>query len=245
MIIKHATWEKRNMDVDAWEVELESADTREEFLEKKSGFESEYTVVRVPNHLPEWGMWLQEQGYRYIETMFSISRSTENLPQLSRLQERIISCTSYSEMDDSDKEELYTKIQNGLFSSDRVYLDPYFTGEQAANRYHGWIEDELKREAKLYKITYKDKTVGFFILKDQGDGVFHSALGGIYQDINIIGIGLAMDYLELKATQENGGKKLLAGVSSNNGAAFSIPMNLGYTIDKMMIIYVKHGESNE
>ena len=48
------------------------------------------------------------------------------------------------------------ELRSGLFDTDRVYLDPYFTKEQASNRYVNWIKDEMSRTTELFIIKYKE-----------------------------------------------------------------------------------------
>ena len=52
-------------------------------------------------------------------------------------------------------EEMKIEISNGLFDSDRIYIDPFFSKEKAAQRYINWTEDELKRGTEFIKYIYK------------------------------------------------------------------------------------------
>lgn len=69
-------------------------------------------------------------------------------------------------MDTNDLDVLLNEIRDGMFRTDRVCLDPHFSPVQAANRYEGWISDELDRGSQTYKLTYKDSSIGFFTFKD-------------------------------------------------------------------------------
>lgn len=239
MKITHAVWEKRNMGVECNEITIQRMDTEESFTKKKSDIETEYIVVKLPSDMSELNFFLQKSGYTYVETMISLYRDT-SIPKLSSINERIIQNMSYSIMNDFETEELYNEIRNGMFTKDRVSVDHAFTKEQSNNRYVGWINDEINNGAQLFKIKYRNKIVGFFTMKEKEEKVFDSVLAGMYQSKQMVGIGLAMDYFEIMEANRNEGKKVLASVSTNNLSALMIALQLGYSIDKLENIYVKH-----
>lgn len=53
-------------------------------------------------------------------------------------------------------------------------MDPFFSKEQARNRYINWVMGEAKRGTELLKYVYKGKNIGFFGLREQRDGEFTS-----------------------------------------------------------------------
>lgn len=239
MKITHAVWEQRNMGVDCWEVRIDKDDTEEEFLKNRKKFECEYTVVKVPTDMAQYGFFLQQQGYRYVETMLSLHRDT-SLPTLNRIQQRFLTKMEYSEMSEEDRDFLFTEIRGGMFTTDRVYVDPYFTKEQAHERYVGWINDEIKAGAKGYKVCYQGQNIGFFMLRELEDKVYYPALAGIYQSIPIPGLGFAGDYFMIVEANQQKGKKILGSVSTNNAGSLSLLMQMGYLINRIEAVYVKH-----
>lgn len=239
MEIIHAIWEKRNMGVDCYEVNIEEGDSQEMFVEKKHEFETDYTVVKVQSDNVEYGLFLQEQGYKYIETMI-LFKTNAKLPNVNALQKRMLDNMSYMEMPENEKNYLFEQIRGGMFTTDRIYKDPVFSKQQASERYIGMLNDEIERGCMLYSIYYKDKYVGFFSLRNKGNGVFNPPLAGIFQDVKLPGVGISMDYFEIMETMKSGGNKVYASVSTNNRGAFTIPIMLGYSIEKMENVYIKH-----
>lgn len=61
-----------------------------------------------------------------------------------------------------------------MMKYERVFLDPFFSKEQARNRYINWVMGEAKRGTELLKYVYKGKNIGFFGLREQRDGEFTS-----------------------------------------------------------------------
>lgn len=244
MQIVDAVWEKRNLGVDCCEIKLEQSDRIEDFLEAINRYEKEYTVVKVPSNMPEYIFVAQENGYQYVENILSLYHNNV-LPQVNSLQERLLNQINYSVMDGEQIDKLFVKIRSGMFSTDRIAIDPEFSVAKANERYIGWLKDEIKRGTKLYEMTYKDRAIGFFSLRDAGNGIYVAPLAGIYQDVTIPGIGIAMDYFEIYETNKCGGKKVFISVSSNNRGAFTIPLALGFSLNRIETVFIKHLKDNK
>jgi hypothetical protein len=239
MKLTHAVWEKRNMDVDCWEVKIQDGDTIEEFLDNAPKFETEYTVIKVPASMVGFGLELQRYGYYYIETAISCHHDL-TLPELNRIQKRILNEISYEEMTEDDRKDLFEEIDHGIFTTDRIILDPYFTRKQANDRYKGWINQETENGSQIYKMIYRGSTVGFFTYKDVGNGVYYPYIGGIYQKYLKAGIGFTQNCCEINEAIKRNAKKMLSSYSTNNRGASSIHMSMGYILDEITYVYVKH-----
>ncbi len=239
MKVIHATWEKRNMGVDTWEIEVERGDAIENIIEALKENGPEYSVVKIPTDLHGISFELQTKGFSYVETMMMLRRNVAK-PILSPMQERILKKMSYREMGADEEDRLFGEIRKGMFHTDRIYVDPAFSEEQAHNRYLGWIGDEKSLGAKCYVIAYKEKDVGFFVMRQKGDLAF-PCIAGMYQGENIVGIGVAMDYFEIIEAQKLNCKKIVGAVSTNNTPALNVALQLGYSIEKAMAVYVRHG----
>jgi hypothetical protein len=235
----HAVWEQRNMGVDCWEITLDENDDGREFEANRKQFETQYTVVKIPVKRIDLSMMLQKAGYYYIETMISCHHGAF-LPDLSRIQERMITQMSYDVMTKEDLSHAYKEIRSDMFLTDRVSLDPFFSRSQANERYIGWINDELERGADIYNIKYKNENIGFFAYKTVEEGVYFPFLGGMYPDKEIVGAGFAMEYFHLCELMKRKGKRILESISTNNKAAFSIPVQMGFVVDKLEAVYIKH-----
>ncbi|MDR1732839.1 MAG: hypothetical protein LBR61_12175, partial [Synergistaceae bacterium] len=124
--------------------------------------------------------------------------------------------------------------------TDRVYLDPAFSPKQAANRYIGWIGDEIERGCDLYKLIYKDQSIGFFTFKDLGEGVYFPFLSGMYSGFKQGGLGLGTAYYPVIETKKRDGKQTSSYISSNNVSTVKNHVFLKYYFDDINYVYVKH-----
>ena len=105
----------------------------------------------------------------------------------------------------------------------------------------GWIKDEIANESKVYKLVYKDNSVGFFILKNRGDRVFVAVLGGIYKQFKSYGFGFCMNYFQISECINQHGSRVYNVFSTNNKGAASIHFLMNYSIDTIYNVFVKHG----
>ncbi len=239
MKIIHAHWEKRNLGVQTVEVEIKENDTLEEVKQCLSEIQGEYIVVKIPTHMAKLSFLIQEYGFYYVEDMALMSSNLKAVQRnsvIQRLYDEIISC----EMDKVDYLQLYQEIRKGLFSTDRVSIDPMFTKEQAAERYIGWIHDELEKGTSLYKYVYRGNIIGFFALKEIAQGRYTSFLGGIYLEYRKGGIGSIVKVPE--TVKKLGGKRVETYVSLNNLVQVRSLLMNGYTIEKNIHVFIKHSK---
>ena len=237
--IVDAFWEKRNLGVCCHEIEIELGDEAD-FLKKELPLnEAAYTVVKVPSNKFDVMFLLQELGYTYIESSINLVHDLKEI-RLNPLQQRIMDSVSYSTMTDKDIDHVFREIRKGIFTTDRIYIDPYFSHEKAANRYVNWIGDELERGCKNFKLTYKNDSVGFFTFKDMGNGVCYPFLAGMYEKYLNSGLGICTIEKPLKHAIKMNYKKYSTFISSNNTSTFSAHVALNFSFRKIYHVYIKH-----
>ena len=239
MKLVHAVWEMRNMGVDCWEVAVGHGDTIGDLDKARETFETEYTVVKVPAGMMEICRYLQSEGYTYMETMIECHHEMK-IPEMNSVQKRMVEHLTYAEMDERDRKKLFSEIEAGLFKDDRISLDPYFSQKQASDRYIGWINDETGKGSQIYKAVYKGNDVGFFTYKDLGNGVYFPYIGGLYTEYLQSGLGIALNCCEIKEAIRRQGRRILSSYSTNNRGAAAIHMHMGYTLDEITYVFVKH-----
>lgn len=239
MDIINAFWEKRNLGIDCHEIKIKNNDTIDYIKDELPKNESQYTVVKVPSARCDLNFLLQELGYKYIESSIHLTHDLKNIG-LNPIQQRILNTIGYEEMNKSDIDKLFYEIRKGIFTTDRIYIDPYFTLEQAANRYVNWISDEMKNGTSIYKLIYKNATIGFFTFKDIGNNICYPFLAGMYKDYLNSGLGMSIIEKPLREGIKRNYKKMSTFVSANNPNIFRIHLELGFSLDCIYLVYVKH-----
>ncbi|MDR3125158.1 MAG: hypothetical protein LBU10_04745 [Endomicrobium sp.] len=235
-----AFWEKRNLGVKSChELIIEKSDSLNSVKSQLLLLNSEYVVVKVPDGRIELSFLLTELGYSFIENLIHFTYN----PKIHKsIIQRILEDINYVKMDEADIDYLFCEIRKNIFSTDRVFLDPYFSSEQASNRYIGWIKDELTKSCDIYKLVLQNKDVGFFTFKDLGEGRYFPFLIGIYSNFLNRALGRCLIYSIIQETIKRNGKIISTYSSSNNIRAVRCYSSLKFNISGMQYVYVKHNK---
>lgn len=220
MKITHASWEQLNMNISAYEVELEVEDTAEDLYSIKNITGSEYTVVKVPPLRLDLSLKLQELGFFFVEAVQSMAISS--LPALTAVQERMRSKIIIRLADHRDMNKVFAYIENGLFSTDRISADPIFSSRQAADRYKGWINHIISHSGQVCAISYCDTVVGFFVVKPKENNVYESVLAAVFPDLAPLGLGSLINHVAYEYCFSLGAKEVRTTFSLNNTNATSV-----------------------
>jgi len=237
--VVEAVWEQRNLGVSCNEITIEKEDTAESVLMQIPYCQAQYIVVKVPTCRTDIMFALTEMQFSFVECAFHVTHDLKNY-EVKGIQKRLIDAVQYSLMDNNDLDVLFTEIRNGMFTTDRVCLDPYFSLETAANRYVGWISDELDRGSQVYKLTYKDKSIGFFTFKDIGNGVYYPFLAGMYKDSIKTGLGINTIAKPIYEAIKRNGRMISTYISSNNLNAVHVHASLNFKFNEISYVYIKH-----
>lgn len=240
----NAVWEKRNLGISCYEINVEKNDLVTDLEKAIQDYKADYVVVKVPTGMVTHLYCLQKKGFLFVETIALCYYNLAKKLCLNNIQKRIISEMGYEKMDENDLDELYEEIQKGMFDTDRISLDPYFSQEQANQRYIGWIKNEIERKSDIYKIiNSRNQSIGFFAYKDINENVAFPFLGGLYKSSNILGLGFSIHYYALEEGRQRGRKKSMASFSSNNKISSALHMSLGYMLEEQYYVFVKHSSA--
>jgi hypothetical protein len=242
MKIIDAFWEKRNLGVKSCiEVIIEDSDKFESVREQISLLKAEYLVVKVSAYKPEFNFLMGNLGFTFVEGQYNfvidMSGYEDFIKNLPAVTQRMINAISVKKLVPSEYSVVYDRICEGIFDTDRIYLDPHFSHEIAAKRYIGWITDELERGANIYTAKYKNSDIGFFAVNSARNNVF---LSGIYHNFKNKGLGFCT---QLKFNQElykSGIRKLSVFVSTANATQVRSSFAMGYNYASLSYIFVKH-----
>jgi len=234
-----AIWEKRNLGVTCVEATIEPADTIAEIRSQLAEASAQYMVVKLPAGRADAMFCLSELGYAFIEASIHITWKVAPL-ELSGLQRRMADGTGHALMDDADRQVLWSELRKGIHNTDRASVDPHFAKERAAERYVGWIQDELARGTDVYKLTLKGQAIGYFTMKHLGDGVYYPFLGGMYESHQNSGLGFLVAYKPMCEVAARGGRSISTYISTNNERAIRIHVSLGFNFGQVTYVYVKH-----
>ncbi|KTE93855.1 hypothetical protein AT727_02550 [Desulfitobacterium hafniense] len=239
MKIIDAFWEKRNLGVSATEVVVEINDEVCDIVERLKTLTTEYNVVKLPVCRVDVSFALSKLGFSFIETMNHLTHDMRTIPLDSRKIE-IFDSTDFLPMENEDIQTMYSNIRKGLYKTDRIYFDSYFTPQQSANRYIGWISDELERGSEIYKLVYNGECFGFVGFKKIREYEYQNFIYGIYPPFQGKGLAFNMTYKLVDELKVRGVKAIYIDISSNNIPSLQASIRYGYMFNSFTYIFVKH-----
>ncbi len=245
MKITDARWEERNLGVTCYELHVEMKDDFEKAKEMYFNLpKKEYMVARVPTMRSDFLEFFQEEGYTFIEAAVRLEHNMKEIPVPERILRVCNKCT-WEKMGRDDLVELRNEIYKNIFKTDRVYLDPAFSKQQAARRYDFWIQDLINAGNVPYKVMYNGETVGFYLYKEVEPNVFDGLLAGTYHAYEGAGMGYCVQYAGIKSALDKGARKYIGNVSASNLTVLKILLSIGFHIKTVEYVFIKHNKGDE
>lgn len=236
------TWEKENLGVNAVEYVVQASDSDLETVNYivEDCKKYEYILCRIPAGKMKIAYMLQDEGFLYAEDGIDLASDLRGL-KLPQICESFNEGVYYEEANECELQDIYNCIKSGVFDTDKVSLDPIFGKEKAGNRFYNWCKNEIDNgTSKAYIVKNgAEKLIGFFVLKDVSNRVSDSLLAGVF-DKNEMGLGYTVLYYPMVQAKKEGKKKIVTSVSSNNLPSVKTHMLLGYSIQHMSHVFIKH-----
>lgn len=235
-----AWWDTRNLGLTCAEVGVNRDDDLsvcDELLQLVGDFE--YITVKIPAGRIDIVSRLEQEGFSFSECLIELNHDLKEI-DLSGFTARFDRVMSRELVLKGNEDEVYSEIRKGLFNTDRVYLDPQFSSQIAAERYVNWLKDEIERGSELYHVLYKNQRVGFFVYKEKKDGVAYPFLASLYHDFFTSGLGANVVVEPMKLARERGCSRIDTFISSNNPPILRIHEHLGFRVQDIFYVMTIH-----
>lgn len=241
MKIVDCIWELKNLDKRTVEISVGKEDTfsRDIILQSISNYE--YAVVKVPMDMPTFNIGLSEMGFVCIETQMNVGINLHDF-DFSKVA-HLYSDTSYELINnDNDFTSVVSNLRPGMFSTDRISLDPQFGEDIACRRYINWLTSEYEsKRSQLIKVIYKNEHIGFMLIKIDGDTI-DLILNGLYKQYQGKGLGIltpASPMMYIKKNSLNIAQEVTS-ISSNNIPVVKLYNRLNFQLLQQTYVFVKH-----
>ena len=242
-----AEWEQRNLGCRTIELTIEKSDTllsMEEILQnlesQRREYQAQYSVIKVDTKYQHISQELQKNGHILIESQIGLKLDRESASEAYEKYKDLFPDVTYNAVDHAGVEFILSEIEKGIFSTDRIALDPHFGIKIANQRYALWIQDELKRGAKIFLSYYKNQPIGFFLSRDCGKGYIKGLLGGLFTRKYTHNYGSLYIFSTLKSFLDGNGKIDRTTVSSNNVPILQLHLMFGRRITNISNVFVMH-----
>lgn len=235
-----ATWEKRNLGVECVEFEISNNDELDEVKEVISSATAEYQIVKASVGDVRLQLAVQECGFKIFETNLQLERKIKGPHNLPPMYSRFEKDVEYRDATEEEIDEILKIVAaGGMFTTDKVAQDPYFSPQLSGHRYALWARDILEKGAKTVIGLYRGDIASFTIYEVK-EKFYHAFIGGMFDNYRDKGLGFIPLYVTAEQIYELGGGVLKTGVSSNNPSILRLQLLFGCKITDMTNIYIKH-----
>lgn len=241
MRITDCKWELENLGKTACEVAVGSGEIVDrQLLEDIAGFQ--YQVVKVDPGNIGANIFLEENGFRLMETQIEVELRQKEFNYEDRLLKFLSPDVSFKDVETEEEfEALLQGMTPEMFVSDRIALDPHFGLEMSYRRYRNWMKTAfINKSASFFQILYKGEPVGFSMYRIK-DGLWHGDLGGMYpssdQGLGLLTAAAAFLYMKQRELKN---LKLVSCISSNNTPVISAFNYCHFNFRKFKYVFVKH-----
>ena len=241
MKVIDCTWELKNLNKKTVEISVGKEDIFSRDLIEQSISNYEYAVVKVPMDIPAFNIGLSDMGFVCLETQMNVGISLHDF-DFSKVA-HLYNDTSYEPIDSNDDfMQVVSNLRPGMFSTDRISLDPKFGEEIACLRYINWLTSEYEsKRSQLVKVIYKNEHIGFMLIKTDGDTI-DLILNGLYKQYQGKGLGIltpASPMMYIKKNSLNITKEVTS-ISSNNIPVVKLYNRLNFQLLQQTYVFVKH-----
>lgn len=234
-----AFWELRNFNKKVLEIELDADDSADCLVALENDYAAyEYIVAKVPKRRIDLVHGLEDDGFRFMETQMvmtvNLTKLTESPPSTKAISERI----QFQTVDTMERlEEILSNIDENLFVTDRVSLDPVLGSSLSHKRYINWIKDGfLGGNALIAEANLKSNRIGFYYFLNGKDKTIHAVLASLYQNYRRRAVGIRFAKEVLTWLAEAGYTKMVLTVSSNNLEALRAYLSVGFEMKEIYYI---------
>lgn len=242
-----AFWEKRNLGVDTLEIEIEDSDRnisiskiKDNILQCLDKNKYQYYVLKFDTSNSDLYKISSELGFHFAEVQFDFAIyknkfSKEDYSKIIRFNQ--LKVNEYCDAEHFDF--IISKINEGIFSTDRIALDPCFGVNIANKRYSNWVKDlKGNKDYSIYIANYNEIPIGFSINKYKDKECF-GLLGGLFKEHQTSGLGVFLHYVDLIKVFENY-NVMRTSLSSNNTKVIKLWQYFSAEMLKMKYVYIKH-----
>ena len=234
-------WEEKNLGKKTIEISIEETDSYNRESLEQLVKRYEYVVVKVPMRMPLFNIGMADIGFVCIESQMNVGIGFKDF-DFSKVA-HLYDDTTYEIVNDLvGFQSVISSIQPGMYSTDRISIDPQFGEAMGCHRYINWLTTEYNsKRSQLIKVIYKNEHVGFMLVKIVNDSI-ELLLNGLYKEYQGKGLGFLtpaspMMYVKMYSLPVI---KETTSISSNNIPVVKLYNRLHFQLLSQTYVFIKH-----
>lgn len=241
MRIVDCKWELKNINKKTVEITIDKDDVFDQVILSQHMNDYEYVVVKVPMNMPAFNIGLADMGFSCIETQMNVGVCLSKI-DFSKVT-HLYDDTRFEVVDNQeDFKDVVSNIEPGMFSTDRISIDPMFGSEAGCKRYINWLTTEYESQrAQLIKVIYNNEHVGFMLIRFEGDTIY-LLLNGLYKSYQGKGLGILTPASPMMFIKKSSlpYENEMTSISSNNIPVVKQYNRLNFKLIQQTYVFVKH-----
>lgn len=125
MKVINAMWEEKNLGLTTTEIICEAGDSPEELAKTLACLTTFYNVLKIPAGAISLLQTAASHDFIFMETQVMVYRDLLSFKAEHYLNGPLQQM-DYGPMGEEDMQELFQELAKGLFTTDRIALDPFF-----------------------------------------------------------------------------------------------------------------------
>lgn len=247
MTVRRTPWDDRSLGMEAREIIVGEEDSDEAALDEAGSARSAgrtYCIMKLPMKRIALIHALEEKGYRFLEAQAELSLNLAKGFQPEAYLSRVTERGGFDAVSAEDFPSLLERL-DGVFDSDRIFLDPAFGPAVSLVRYRNWLEDRFGKEGSHISWILGDgKKIGFFFL-ERKDNTADSALAGLFPEFKGSGYAPLIISSHIECAKKSGCGKIVTRVSMNNIESLRLHLAFGYQLSSANYVMRYIGEQHE
>ena len=247
MKVVNAYWEVENIGKVTVEITLDKNDLLKAprdivnyVTETKERYKSEYTVIKIPSGNPMTGVEFSKNGFFHIETQLNLKAVREDVEASLENYGNLFTDVEIEFVTDlKELENIQTELIKGIFTKDRISLDPNFDKSLAGKRYSNWVKNEFERGAQVFYAKLTGRKIGFSLWRYHKSSAF-AVLSGLFNEYRYSNLGGNIYFVAIKNALQKGSRNFYTSVSSNNLESLRLHELTGFRINSLYEVYVHH-----
>lgn len=240
MKIVDCPWEIENLNKRVVSISIENKNDIDVKEIQEAENNNDYIVIKAKTKDFALYQALSRLGYYFTEAQFTIRKKISDIDIVNdKVASSYFRCSKTDLVNsEDDLNELLEMMTEGMFSTDRIYLDDDFGPSASLHRYRTWIKNEYFKGTTILKHYYRNKYIGFSMCKVK-DNIVDGLLSGTFEKYQNAGLGMFLPLIAL-AYRETHAEYFYGLISSNNLPVIKMYNRFAYDFVDVDYIFVKH-----
>ena len=183
-----------------------------------------FASCRLPHDALKESMLLEENGFRFIEMMYSPELNLDGFESSSKVNLLLVRLAAETDM------PVLLNIASTAFQNERFKMDPRLDPSISDRRFQNWVSSSLVHTTqKIHVICDNSQIIAFFITEMKSDGTCYWHLNAVAPHAQGRGYGRPVWLSMINQAILSGADRVLTSIAARNHRVLNLYARLGFT----------------